>query len=132
MSLRIAFLSVLALTACAAPSAGLPQGEWRLAELSGAPMNAPRPTLIINGADISGFAGCNNFSGRVEDDPNVAAFFRDGVAVTEMYCEDPDAMAMERLFLNALNRTGDIRAEGNGIVFYDTDARPIMRFEPAP
>lgn len=129
MRIRSTLTGLLVLAACAAPTVPNRDGEWRLAELAGAPADAPTPTLTIVDADIGGFTGCNRFSGRIEEDPNVAAFFRGDVAVTEMYCEAENAMAMERVLLDALYRTGDIRREDEGLVFYDVNAQPIMRFE---
>lgn len=130
MTLRPLLFGLLALAACASPSGAVDRdGEWTLSELAGAPPDAPRPTLTIAGAQMSGFAGCNRLSAQIETDPNVAAFFRGGPAVTRMYCQVNNAMAMEQAFLEALNRTGDARIEGGELVFFDVNARPIMRFE---
>lgn len=130
MTLRPIMLSILALAACASPSLAVDRdGAWTLSELAGAPSNAPRPTLTIAGSQMSGFAGCNRLSAQIETDPNVAAFFRGGPAVTRMYCQADNAMAMEHAFLEALNRTGDARIEGGALVFFDVNAQPIIRFE---
>lgn len=127
------FFVALALLACAPPTGEQQQlavqrdGAWALASLPGAPANAPQPTLTIAGDELSGFTGCNSVSATIESDPNVAAFFRSGPSATEMACEAP-AMEMERVFLEALSRTGDARIEGRELVFYDVDNREIMRF----
>ncbi len=126
--MQVLFLG-LALLACASPVQR--DGEWALANLPGAPANAPRPTLTINGNQLSGFAGCNRVIATIESDGNVAGFFRGSPGVTEMYCEGNSAMEMEQAFLAALNRTGDARIEEGALVFYDADNREIMRFEPA-
>lgn len=123
------FVLALALLACAAPVRR--DGEWALASLPGAPANAPRPTLSIAGDRLSGFTGCNRVVGAIESDGNVAAFFRGSPAVTEMYCEANAAMEMERVFLEALERTGDARIEGGALVFFDVNNQEIMRFEAA-
>lgn len=123
--MRALFLAT-ALLACATPVNR--DGEWALASLPGAPADAPRPTLSIAGARLSGFAGCNRVSATIESDGNVAAFFRGSVATTRMYCQGP-AMEMERAFLAALERTGDARIESGALVFYDVNNSEIMRLE---
>jgi heat shock protein HslJ len=107
-------------------------GAWALADLTGAPKDAPLPTLAISSAHLSGFTGCNRVAGEIETDANVATFFRGGLAVTEMYCEAGEAMAMERAFLAALNRARDARIVAGELVFFDVNNREIMRFRRAP
>ncbi len=128
------FFVAVALLACAPPTPGAGEqvaiqreGAWALASLPGASASAPQPTLTIAGDELSGFTGCNSVSATIESDPNVAAFFRSGPSATEMACEAP-AMEMERVFLEALSRTGDARVEGRELVFYDVDNREIRGF----
>lgn len=127
--MRVTILALALLGCAAAPVAR--DGNWVLAHLPGAPEDAPRPTLEIEGAQMSGFAGCNRFSATIETDPNVAAFFRGSPAATEMYCTDAHAMDMEGAFFDALTRTGDARIEGETLVFYDVNNQEIMRFAAA-
>jgi len=121
---RIVLLA-FALNACATPI--VRDGEWALSNLQGAPTDAPRPNLTIEGERMSGFAGCNRLTAQIETDPNVAAFFRGPVATTRMHCEGA-AMDMERALLLALERTGDARIEDNMLIFFDVNNHEIMRF----
>ncbi len=122
-------LATLFVVGCATPVDR--NGSWVLANLPGAASDAPRPTLEIDDARMSGFAGCNRLTAAIETDPNVAAFFRGNVATTRMMCPGP-AMEMERAFLDALNSTGDARVEGDDLVFFDVNSQEIMRFSRAP
>ncbi|MGE3249141.1 MAG: META domain-containing protein [Hyphomonadaceae bacterium] len=109
-----------------------PSGAWELEHLEGAPADAPRrPTMEFSGDGIAGSSGCNRFSARRQTDPNVAAYFREGIALTRMACPGP-AMEMERLFIAALGRTADIRVENGLLRVFDAANQEIMRFRPAP
>jgi heat shock protein HslJ len=130
MKMIVAFAAVAALAACASPMAMDRDGSWELAALRGAPAGVPTPNLRIDDTQISGFAGCNRYVGQIESDPNVAAFFRGSLAVTQMYCEGAP-MQIEQAFLEALAQTGDMRSVGDDLVVFDTQNREIMRFRRA-
>lgn len=131
-----ALLASLALfvLGCATPppmDVSAPSGAWELEHLDDAPNDAPRrPTIEFTEDRVAGSAGCNRFTAQRETDSNVAAYFRGGIAVTRMACPGP-AMEMERVFLAALERTGDIRVEDGKLRVFDANNHEIMRFRPA-
>lgn len=59
-------------------------------------------TMILDGAQINGIAACNSYGGQYELSANGGFRIRDGLAVTEMACDPPEAMAAERAFLDAI------------------------------
>ena len=80
------------------------QGEWRLVEQDGhaLPAGARAPTLTFAGDAVSGFGGCNRFSGNVKESGPGA--FVDGphmLISTRMACPPPES-GVEDAFLRAL------------------------------
>jgi copper homeostasis protein (lipoprotein) len=99
----------------------LSTGEWQLAALDGAPLEAGAvgqvPTLTWDRAEsrLAGSAGCNQYTTR--------AFLRGTLLVTEapvatrMFCEG--AMEMETRFLAKVSSGGLLRLDGELLVWYD-------------
>jgi heat shock protein HslJ len=88
-----------------ASAADLYGTSWRLVDLDGGqePVLAePEITLDIEDAQISGFAGCNNYNGSVtvnQEFPNELTV--GPISTTQMACEDPIAQ-QESLYLTRL------------------------------
>jgi heat shock protein HslJ len=78
-------------------AAMLAGGEWRIVAIDGTPLPERRPgTLSFDGERISGWAGCNRFSGgyAIENGRLVAG----NVASTRMMCPPPLMEQETRLF----------------------------------
>jgi heat shock protein HslJ len=75
--------------------------EWVLTEMNRHPVSVGRPpTLVIEGARVAGFGGCNQYSGAVEDKGSGNLAFGP-LASTMMACPEP-AMKTETSYLAAL------------------------------
>jgi heat shock protein HslJ len=59
-------------------------------------------TMTLDGAAINGVAACNSYGGQYELSANGGFRIRDGLAVTEMACDPPEAMMAEQAFLDAI------------------------------
>ena len=100
----VAFLGLVALTACAAaPATRDPSGDWELVSMNGGPAPAG-VTLALRAPRLSGQAFCNSYGGAyaIRDGRLIAA----AINATRMACElrDPsvDPMAAEQTFLSIL------------------------------
>jgi copper homeostasis protein (lipoprotein) len=99
----------------------LASGEWRLAAVDGAPLEAGAvgqvPTMTWDPAEprLAGSAGCNQYTTR--------AFLRGTLLVTEapvstrMFCEG--AMDLETRFLAIVSSGGVLRLDRESLVWYD-------------
>lgn len=106
-----------------------PGGAWELERLESAPSEATRaPTITFDDARVSGFAGCNRFTGSVRREADAPGYFS-GVAVTRMACPGP-AMEIERRFLAALDATRAVRVVEGSLRFFGEGDEEIMRFRP--
>lgn len=105
-----------------ATNADLTTGVWMLATLDGKAIQLPEgtrtPELTI-GKDhsVSGFGGCNRFSGqaRVEG----ASIALPGLMRTKMYCAA--VQATEDAFMAALGATNAYRIAGNTLFLLDKE-----------
>lgn len=113
-------LALLVLAGCGAGPAGAPDvvGEWQLAEgtADGAPL--PRPhgaqaTLELRDGDLRGRSFCNSVVSGYRLDGDSIEF--DGLGGTDMGC-DPDVMAAEQSFLDALGRVTTAARDGDDLV----------------
>jgi heat shock protein HslJ len=77
-------------------------GEWRVTAIDREPLpeGVRPPTVVIEGERIAGFAGCNRFTGAVEETmPGQIAI--GPLALTRMACPGPE-MEVERRFVAGL------------------------------
>ena len=139
MQVRVAFLTG-ALTAVVGCGFGFSVSEptiegttWRAVMLEGSP---PAPgtevTLQLGPGNLSGFAGCNNFTSaqlRIG-----SGSFQDGVpvefgeiAADDAVCEDPAVMAMEEELLENLGVTSQLRFEDGQLILQGPQGR--LQFE---
>lgn len=130
-------LAVVLLAGCAERGAGSAAtsdvlGEWELTEgvAAGAPLPLPaggRATLVFEDGQLGGISFCNHYSGAYRLDGDALAI--DGLGGTEMGCE-PDVMAAESAYLEALDAVGEARIEGEDLVL--TGDGDTLRFRRAP
>jgi heat shock protein HslJ len=80
--------------------------EWTLEEMNGKPIpeGSRAPTFLVQGDAAAGFAGCNRFSGAIEETAPGKVSLGD-LAATMMACEDPQ-MAIEDEYLRSLRQVG--------------------------
>lgn len=108
-------------------------GHWRLVSIGGEPVEVPggeemAPRLTISpGGDLSGFGGCNKFSGRYELDGDRLSI--GPIASTKMAC--PRIGDLERQFFAAISDTAGYRIEGEALALLDEDGRELARLELA-
>lgn len=119
--LLAAVLAVCTLAACdqasetplSATAAGLQGAEWSLTHLNGQPVGvasaAAVPTLLFDDRGrVSGFAGCNRFSGTYDATGERLRF--SPLAITRMACAT--GMDLEDGYTTALQRTESYRVAG--------------------
>jgi heat shock protein HslJ len=86
------------------------------------------PTLRLDtGAQASGFAGCNRFSGSFTLRGDSLSFA--ALAATKMYCAATDHV--ERVFLTILERTKTYSLSGSTLTLRSHDGLEAI-FRPAP
>lgn len=122
-------------TAVHKTSAGTPTSltgvEWTLVELDGKPAvggaDGKYPQMTFESAEerVSGFAGCNRFSGRYELGDGASIAFP-AVSMTSMAC--PEGMELERDFGRALGRTATFVLEGNTLELLDKNGKTVAKF----
>lgn len=117
--------------AAAAPSATLEEASWRLTGLPGhmVPSGNGAPTARFEGGRVSGFSGCNRFTGGYTVD-------RDRVTVgnlagTMMACPEP-AMAVEKAFLSAFSGTLVANVKGKRLSLTPAAGGTPLQFELEP
>ncbi|MGH7301717.1 MAG: META domain-containing protein [Candidatus Rokuibacteriota bacterium] len=84
--------------------AALAGAPWALVSLSGQPLppGARPPTAVFDGARLSGFGGCNRYTGQVAE-PAPGTLTIGPLAATKMACPSP-GMEVEGLYFAALGR----------------------------
>ncbi|MFP4235146.1 MAG: META domain-containing protein [Nitriliruptoraceae bacterium] len=110
-------------------------GSWELASGTGpdgaVPLVASAPvTLVIDGAEWSGTAACNTYGGEAQVDGDRVSL--GGFAVTEMACEDPEVMASERAYLDALLVVDRLSLEDDQLVLTGPDTELVLVRQTPP
>ena len=113
--------------------AGLESGTWRLKELPGAQSAAlatlKRPvTMRLESGRLTGFAGCNNFSGSYALDGDQLKI--GPVASTQMACPEPGS-SIETAFHKALSGTLRFALDGDHLTATTTSG-DTLRFQREP
>ncbi len=128
----------VALTACrdaggtqqASGDASLEGTQWVLATLNGQPpVEGTTPTAAFAENQISGSAGCNQYSGSyVASSSNLT--IRE-VAMTEMYCMEPEGvMEQEQSFLAALTSAAGYQVTDGRLEILDPAGTAVLTFTP--
>jgi heat shock protein HslJ len=143
--LAVAACLVLASGACAqregastpAPSAAtggpslaaLAGAPWTLVSLSGKPLppGAQPPTAVFDGTRLSGFGGCNRYTGQVAE-PTPGTLTVGPLAATKMACPSP-GMEVEGLYFAALGGVTQYALAGGHLVLSGASAK--LTFERA-
>lgn len=105
---------------------------WRLVELMGQPVKPDEqgrvPTLIFSadGASVSGFAGCNSFSGQATLGQGPQRLRLGPLAATLRACPD---MALEQQYLRMLDQVDGYFADGRQLHLHRARMAPLARFE---
>lgn len=99
-------------------AAGTVAGSYTLVEGAGPDGPLPlleshRVTLVIEGDEVMGTAACNSYGGQVTVDPPTFALSE--LAVTEMACEPPETLVLQRAYLDALQLANTIESDEDGI-----------------
>ena len=117
--------------ASSVPDASLVETYWKLTELMGQPVPAPRPDtrevhiILKNGNRLQGFAGCNNIMGSFEVKNEFSITFS-GVASTLMACPD---MTTEDNLKKVLEQVDNYTIRGNSLSLNKARMAPLARFE---
>jgi heat shock protein HslJ len=81
----------------------LANSSWRVMAINGvATAPAAAPTAVFKVADVSGSAGCNQYSGRYEYDASTGSIRFHEIAMTAMACAEAAKNAVEAAFSKAL------------------------------
>lgn len=122
MNRKLTLLLAALLSAPAWAQAQLPAGDWQLA----APAVAePHPTLSVRDGRVSGFAGCNRFTGQRNAQGKLV------VASTRMLCA-PAMMQTEQAYLGFLSQPFDSRMEDKSGQLVLTGSSGEYRFVRQP
>lgn len=103
-------------------------GAWTLVSISGRPVSADRPTLVVDDQlRAKGFSGCNTYSATAYPLRD-KGFLVGPIAVTRRACPGP-AMAAERAFLVALRASRNWNLDQGSLVL--SGGAGELRFERA-
>ncbi len=106
------------------------QTHWQLATLSGKKVaiqaRQKRINMTFAGSDkgVSGFSGCNRFSGGYSSDDNQLKFLP--MMSTRMACHHPENQEMN--FLMALDKVVSYQINGNELTLIDSIGNKVMTF----
>lgn len=104
---------------------------WKLVELNGQPVPAldREPYLILHTSDgrVTGFGGCNSFTGSYEIDEATLRIRFDQVASTMMACAS--GMEIETAFHEVLRRTDNYSLADDRLSLNRARMAPLARFE---
>ncbi|MCS6987187.1 MAG: META domain-containing protein [Sphingomonadaceae bacterium] len=107
--------------------------SWRVIEVEGRP--AAGPTMGFRDGRIFGSTGCNRYTGgttaEAEMDGQSGRLATPPLATTRMACPEP-AMAVERAFLEALERADRWRLTAEGELELAAGGQVVIRAQPAP
>lgn len=132
-------LSILFATGCATvaqsadavPTEGITEKYWKLVELRGQPVAnlEQEPHLILKAQDgrVTGFAGCNNFTGTYTLDAERMRLSFGPLAMTRKFCSA--GMDVERAFGEVLEQADSYSLSGDKLTLNRARMAPLARFE---
>ena len=117
--------------AASAPAVMLEGVNWRLASLPGqaVPAGNGAPAVRFEGGRVSGFSGCNRFTGGYTVDRDRLTI--GNLAGTMMACPEP-AMALERAFLSSLTGGQAVNVDGKRLSLTPASGGMPIQFELEP
>ena len=97
------------------------EGQWVVQRISGLDSLQKQPTIRIKDGQISGNAGCNNYSASCEIDGNSIVI---GLTMaTKMYCTN---MKVEKAFFDGLKKADNFKLEDEQLLVFDQDGRELF------
>ena len=125
--------AVLILSACSAADVSLDGSSWALRsyqDSTGETVNVlPRSitTALFQANQVSGIAGCNNYSASYQATRNKLSF--GPVATTRKVCNTPvGIMQQENAFLAALDSTVSYKLSRNALELIDSRGNTLLTF----
>ena len=118
-NLFIALFAVIIVTSCSTMTSSkvgksqpsINNTTWRLTDQ----VKGKVPTLVIEGAKLTGNAGCNNYFGEINVDATAGNFSTKNIGATRMSCEQMD---VENTFLKMLSEADQYVVNGNILELY--------------
>lgn len=106
--------------------------NWALREIEGTPVEGPgMPGIAFDaGGRFSGRGGCNRFQGEAEIGAGWINF-PDNIGMTMMACSQ-EAEALDRRFLEALEKVVAFAVEGDALTLAGVEGRVVLRFVGQP
>lgn len=112
---------------------GVTEKYWKLVELNGRPVPALKrePHFILRAKEgrVSGFGGCNTFTGSYKLNEATSRISFDQVASTMMAC--PSGMDVEKAFHEMLRAADNYSLNGDRLTLNRARMAPLARFEAA-
>jgi len=134
--LTIVTTIALVLSACSEAGTSLDGSSWVLKTFqdeTGETVNVmPRSTItaLFQADQVSGIAGCNNYSASYQANRNKLYF--DTVATTRKMCNTPlGIMQQENSFLAALDSTTSYKLKRNSLEMLDSKGNTLLTFRRA-
>ena len=107
------------------------EGEWILVGFApgdALPSGAAAPTLAVTSdGKLSGFAGVNSYSGQLDLSELRVGRFQTGPLAATLMAGSPEAMEVERQFLQALGEADGYRASASDLALTHA-GRDVARF----
>ena len=128
----VAAMPLLAACGGSTTAAGLDDSHWNLSAMKAHDGGATPPlpgtalTLEISGANVSGSAGCNTYSGSVQHDNG--AFTVGPLAVTAKACSPEEIMTQEQQYLTTLQTAKTYAIDGDSLFLYDAAHAPVLSY----
>ncbi len=115
----------------AKPHEGITEKYWKLVELRGQPVASleREPHLILKNQEgrVTGFAGCNSFSGIYTLNEATARISFGPLAMTRKFCST--GMDVERAFGEVLEQADSYSLNGDNLTLNRARMAPLARFE---
>lgn len=127
----LVFALLLALVIPVRAQCDLAGTSWRAVEIDGSPVTLQpkqkEPFLAFSaGGRVSGFSGCNRFTGGYKQDGSSLSFTP--LAVTKMACPPPAGM-LERSFLKGMEATTAMQSTGNTLELKDAAGKVRLKLK---
>lgn len=106
-------------------------GEWTVVDLygKGVSISSVPWMRIEEGGAVSGGAGVNQFSSKVDADGLTRGEFRAGPVIATRMAGPPDAMKVEADFVKALGETKTYTARGDGLELWNEAGHIVASFK---
>lgn len=100
-------------------------GDYTVTNVEGTSMSATKPTITFAALSsrVSGNAGCNNYFGDYTITNNTLTLGE--LAATKKMCGE-DAMQVEDMFLETMNKVGGYRIQDNVLTLYAKSDQSVL------